>query len=346
MGEISSGENDNEVNSNSSNEVSATSDAGNETYTGSESFVGNDTEVSTTGVESIVGKESNPAEIHGNNSEVRHTSDEITVHYQTTSGWNQMMETPETLEQAQTSVENYHAQSIQQILETNGRYMSEADRSRVEQGVNRIKAVEHNPSRGCTGLYLYSNGKSSMEVSAINQQQMERSTKHETNHFASKNREIIVPQPDRKGYTVYQTVGTRQASWFYSNETGKDSEFTSKGRGLNEGLTTMYTNQQLMELSREKGEAAERQGIYSHATELCTQLEAIVGKDTLKEAYYGGNIQNLEKSVNSLAGDKAFETFRDCLDRTISRDYAERVQAMKEAQSILAKMYEKGGQKI
>ena len=256
---------------------------------------------------------------------------------------SQMLEKPESLEQAQRSVENYHHQSIAQILETNGKYMSEMDEERISQGVNSIKAVEHNSARGCTGQYLYLNGKSSIEVSAINNQQIERSTKHETNHFASKNREIIVPQPDRNGYTVYQTVGTRQSSWFHSTETGKDSEFTSKGRGLNEGLTSMYTNQQLIELSKEKGEAAERQGIYAHATELCNQLESIVGKDALKEAYYGGNIQKLEAKVNALAGEKSFEMLRESLDKTISRDYVERIEGMKEAQAILAKMYEKRG---
>lgn len=261
---------------------------------------------------------------------------------ETTTGFNQLLETPDTMELAQRSIENYHNQSIQQILEINGKYMSDADRERVSNGVDSIKAVDHTPGKGYTGFYLLNNCGSSIEVSAINQLQMERSTKHETNHFASTNREIIVPQPDRRGYTVYQTVGTRQASWFHSNETGKDSEFTSKGRGLNEGLTTMYTNQQLMEISKEKGETAERQEIYGHATEICTQLENILGKDTLKEAYYGGNMQNLESKVNSIAGDKSFENLRECLDRTLSRDYFERVQAMKEAQSILARMYEKG----
>ncbi len=53
-------------------------------------------------------------------------------------------------------------------------------------------------------------------------------------------------------------------------------------------------------------------------------------------------MQNLESKVNSIAGDKSFENLRECLDRTLSRDYFERVQAMKEAQSILARMYEKG----
>ncbi len=274
------------------------------------------------------------------------TSNEVSIQAnETTHGMNQILETPSTLEQDQKDIESYYCQSIVQILETNGKYMSKSDRARVASGVDNIQAIEHNPSLGRTGGYLFANGKSNIEVSAINQQQMERSTKHETNHFASKNREIIVPDPDKKGYTVYQTVGTRQASWFHSNETGLDSNFTSKGRGLNEGLTTMYTNQQLTELSKEKGEAAERQGIYSHATELCNQLESIVGKDTLKEAYYGGNLQGLEVKVDALAGEKGFESLRDCFDRTLSKDYAERVQAMKEAQTILSKMYEEGGRK-
>ncbi len=252
-------------------------------------------------------------------------------------------EAPATLEQAQKDVETYHRQSIAQILETNGRYMTEADKLRVANGAEDLRAIPHDPSLGRTGGYLYSNGRSSIEVSAINQQQMERSTKHETNHFASANREIVVPEPDKKGCTVYQTVGTRQASWFHSAETGKDSGFSIRGQGLNEGLTTLFTNQQLMELSREKSEIAQRQGIYAHATELCGQLESLVGTETLKEAYYGGNLQGLEQRVNELAGEKGYESLRDCLDRAISRDYYERVQAMREAQTILAKMYEAGG---
>ena len=291
---------------------------------------------------------SNTSETSGSKSveSISASLNEVSIHSnETTHGMNQILELPATIEQAQKDVETYHVQSIEQILELNGKYMSEPDRARVKNGVDSIRAIEHNSTLVRTGGYLLSNGKSSIEVSAINQQQMERSTKHETNHFASKNREIIVPEPDKRGYTVYQTVGTRQSSWFHSNETGENSNFTTKGRGLNEGLTTMYTNQQLTEISKEKGEAAERQGIYSHATELCNQLETIVGQDTLKEAYYGGNLQGLEAKVNELAGKNGYESLRECLDRTLSKDYTERVEAMKEAQDILAKMYNEGGQK-
>ncbi|MDO4344157.1 MAG: hypothetical protein Q4C50_05075 [Eubacteriales bacterium] len=269
---------------------------------------------------------------------------EISVNsYETNHGMNQILETPDTLEQAQRSVESYHQQSIAQILAMNGQYMSEADRERVARGADRVRAIEHNPCSRKGGSYSFWEGKSSIEVSAIDQQQMERSTKHETNHFASKNREIIVPQPEKGGYTVHHTVGTRQSSWFHSTRTGENFDYSEKGRGLNEGITTMYTNQQLAEIDPEKGETARQQGIYPHATEICAQLESIVGQDTVKEAYYGGNIQELEAKVNSLAGEKGYESLRECLDRTLSKDQNERVEAMKEAQTILAKMYEEGG---
>lgn len=260
-----------------------------------------------------------------------------------TSAGSHNFDVSHSMEDAQRSVESFHVQSIEQILSSNGKYMTEANRERVGKGADSVTAVEHSETRGHTGAYMFSHGKSNIEVSAQNTAQMERSTKHETNHFASNNREIIVPDPENKGYTVYKTVGTRQTSWFHSNETGKDSDFKSKGQGLNEGLTTMYTNQQLSELSPEKGTEAERQGIYPYSTEVCQQLEEILGKDTLKEAYYGGNINGLSEKVDSLAGEKGYESLCECLDRTLSKDPGERVQAMKDAQAILERMYEKEG---
>ena len=259
---------------------------------------------------------------------------------QTSHGMNQILETPATLEQAQISVDHFHNQSIAQILDMNGKYISEADRGRIEDGVNSIKAVEHNPNSGHSGAFRTLNGKSSIEVSALSKEQMERTTKHETNHFASKNREIIVPMPDKGGHMVYQTVGMRHTSWFHNNATGENSGFETKGRGLNEGMTTMYTNEQLSALSKEKGEAAEREGVYSHATEVCKQLQETMGKDALGDAYYGGKTMALQEKMDAIGGKGTFEQFQSSMDKTISKDYAERVQGMKEAQAILAKLDE------
>ncbi|MCI5509608.1 MAG: hypothetical protein MR436_04025, partial [Eubacterium sp.] len=165
--------------------------------------------------------QSGTSEITGNSSVESFSSDNLNSNENIS-----IHETPTTLEQAQITVESYHSQSVSQILESNSKYMTENDIFRIEKGIDNINAIEHDPSLGRTGGYLFYNGKSSIEVSAINNQQMERSTKHETNHFASKNREIIVPEPDKNGYTVYQTVGLRHSSWFHSNETGENSNYT------------------------------------------------------------------------------------------------------------------------
>ena len=246
----------------------------------------------------------------------------------------------------QEFVEDCHRHSINQILETNGKYMSDDDKVRVSYGADNIWTTKYDPESGYTGYYLYKKGTSNIEVSIQDRDQMERTVIHETNHFASKNKETYTSQPEKNGYTVYRSVGTRETSWFHSSETGIDSDFSSKGEGLNEGLTTLYTNRQLTELSEEKGLAAERQGIYWHSTELCRQLEDLVGEDTLKEAYYGGNLEQLKMKVDELAGENGYESLRDCMDRTLSKDRIERVVAMREAQDILSEMYEKKGTEL
>lgn len=261
---------------------------------------------------------------------------------ETTHGMNQILETPETLEMAhaQAQVENVHHSALVSILEHNGAYISEQDHARIEAGLTSIKAID-NPGNGKTGGYHFDSRNSSIRVVSLNETQRERSTIHETHHFASHNREIIVPMPDKGGYMVHNRVGTRQSSWFHSTRTGENSGYSERGRGLNEGITTMLTNRQLSEISPEKGRAAEQQQIYGHAVDLTASLEGLVGESTLKDAYFGGNMQGLENKVDSLAGEKEFGHLRECLDRSISDNYAERVAATREAQEILARMAER-----
>lgn len=271
------------------------------------------------------------------------TGHEVTINStETTHGMNQILETPETLElaHAQTQVESVHHSALASILERDGAYISNHDHARIEGGLTSIKALD-NIGSGKTGGYHFDSKNSSIRVASLNEAQRERSTIHETHHFASHNREIIVPMPDKGGYMVHNTVGTRQSSWFHSANTGENFGYTERGRGLNEGITTMLTNRQLAEMNPEKGKEAEQQQIYGHAVDLTTALESLVGESTLKDAYFGGNMQALESKVDSLAGEKEFGHLRDCLDRTISDNYAERVAATREAQEILAKMSER-----
>ena len=311
---------------------------GNSSDVGSLVETGGATEVNGT---NEIGTSSEPDGVVEIGSVKENNGGEIVINpEQTSCGMNQILETPTTLEQAQISVEHFHNQSIAQILDMNSKYISEADRGRIEDGVTSIKAIEHNPNSGRSGAFHTLNGKSNIEVSALSKEQMERTTKHETNHFASKNREIIVPLPDKGGHMVYQTVGMRHTSWFHNNTTGENSGFETRGRGLNEGMTTMYTNEQLSALSKEKGEAAEREGVYSHATEVCKQLQETMGKDALGDAYYGGKTMALQEKMDAMGGKGTFEQLQSSMDKTISKDYAERVQGMKEAQAILAKLDE------
>lgn len=271
------------------------------------------------------------------------TGHEVTINStETTHGMNQILETPETLElaHAQTQVESVYHSALASILERDGAYISNHDHARIEGGLTSIKALD-NIGSGKTGGYHFDSKNSSIRVASLNEAQRERSTIHETHHFASHNREIIVPMPDKGGYMVHNTVGTRQSSWFHSANTGENFGYTERGRGLNEGITTMLTNRQLAEMNPEKGKEAEQQQIYGHAVDLTTALESLVGESTLKDAYFGGNMQALESKVDSLAGEKEFGHLRDCLDRTISDNYAERVAATREAQEILAKMSER-----
>ena len=45
-------------------------------------------------------------------------------------------------------------------------------------------------------------------------------------------------------------------------------------------------------------------------------------------------------AMRTIGGKGTFEQFQSSMDKTISKDYAERVQGMKEAQAILAKLDE------
>ena len=328
-----------EISGGGSNEGTSDGDEmGNSSDVGTSVETGGATEMNGT---NEIGALSEPDGITEIGSAKENSGSEIALNPEQTSyGMNQILETPTTLEQAQISVEHFHNQSIAQILDMNGKYISEADRERIEDGVTSIKAIEYNPNSCRSGAFHTLNGKSNIEVSALSKEQMERTTKHETNHFASKNREIIVPLPDKGGHMVYQTVGMRHTSWFHNNTTGENSGFETRGRGLNEGMTTMYTNEQLSALSKEKGEAAERQGVYSHATEVCKQLQETMGKDVLGDAYYGGKTMALQEKMDAMGGKGTFEQFQSSMDKTISKDYAERVQGMKEAQAILAKLDE------
>lgn len=252
---------------------------------------------------------------------------------------SEQKETAETneLDLAQSQIEQVHQETLSHLLETDKEYFSAENLQRIESGVTNIQAVAEMPA-GKTGVYRFDGHSSTIMVRSVNEGQRERTAIHETLHFASHNREVVVPMPEKNGYMVYHTVGTHRSSWFHSARTGENYGFTEQGKGLNEGITTVLTNRRLSELSPEKGEQAQRQQVYGHAADIVAGLEQIVGESAIKEAYLGGKNQELEAKVDQLAGEKVFGRLSGCLDRAISAEYAERVAATREAQEILAQL--------
>ena len=243
------------------------------------------------------------------------------------------------------NAKKFHQQSVNQILATNGEFFSEANRERFENNTDVLTVVPFNPDTGLFGSTEFRDGKNYITVTKKDMEQMERTIKHETNHAASYHAESVTLKPESDTAVYKQTVGFRNTTRIQSISKGEVLDVQTTGRGLNEGTTTMFTNAQLSELSPEKGEAAQREAIYSATTELCQQLQDIVGKEPIAKSYYGAEPKALETAMDRLGGEGTFEAFQKSLDQTMTSDRVKAIQGMQEAQELLAKLSEakKGG---
>lgn len=243
------------------------------------------------------------------------------------------------IENAQELAENAHKTSASQILELNGQYLTQEGKERLERGVDVIRAVPYRNGAENIGSFSYHDGKSEINICAIDVGQIERTTQHETNHFASYNMESI-ENPELSKKHVNKRSGIHCLE--YTEDSKKRIiEFVDQNRGFNEGITQMYTNRQLELQESGKGLEAARQNGYMFATELSEQVEQIIGVETVAQAYYGGKMEMLKKRIDVLGGNGTFERLSKDMDKvTYSRDFTERFWAMRDAQEILAMMSE------
>lgn len=248
-----------------------------------------------------------------------------------------------SLEKAQENIEFFHNRSKEQILELHGEFISGESYDRIIKGVDSIRAVKYNQNKSSIGAFYYHNGETNIEVCNLDREQLERTTQHETNHFMSFNKET-------QQFIDYESLERKcnKISGIHECEFVVDSkdnicEFKDLNRGFNEGITQMYTNRQLEAIAPYKGELSARQNGYQYATELSEQVEGIVGPEMIAKAYYGGELKPLEEKINQLGGKGSFARFSKDIDVvTYSIDYVERLQAMRDAQGILASMSEGG----
>lgn len=251
---------------------------------------------------------------------------------------NNEIEEKLSIDEAQKYVEEVYERSLQQIVEMNDTYLPMESKERIYDGIDSIEAVKYDPSNVTIGSFTYHNGLCCIEICNINKEQMERTIQHETNHFVSYNKEL--QNPVEEGIKFHKISGIHKSE-FLTDEKGRIIEFKDEHRGFNEGITQMYTNRQLEMLEKKKGENALRQNGYQMATELSVQLERIVGEEMVAKAYYGGNMSGLENRINELAGVGAFERLSKDMDKvTYSRDFVARIEAMRDAQELLADISE------
>lgn len=223
------------------------------------------------------------------------------------------------------------------IMAREKNYFNENTFKRIEQGIDSVQILPYQDREGILGSYSYHNGESRIRVFGKSFDQIERTIRHETNHFLSYNEEI---KGENSSHELIKACGVRRTKLFLDEERGIERISEDENRGMNEGITTMFTNAQLASLDYEKGICASRENGYKSTTELCTSMCGILGEEIVKKAYYGGNLELLRDEVNRKAGANVFEVLSKDMDKvTYSKDREERIEAMHEAQDILAEMW-------
>ena len=249
------------------------------------------------------------------------------------------------IDKAEVVAKETYNRAISQVIEMHGDYLPTESVDRIQQGVESLDVINPIEDSVNIGSFSYHGGRSYIVVCAIDERQVERTTQHEVNHFASFNREEVISYDAEGDLTHIKKVSGIHNMEYWENPKGEITSFKDLNRGFNEGITQLYTIRQLENIDPEKGIEAARQNGYLFATELAEQVEEVVGKEVMQKAYYGGDFAALKNRLESAGGVGSFDRLSRCMDTvTYSRDYSERIWAMKEAHEILASAM--GGENI
>jgi len=101
---------------------------------------------------------------------------------------------------------------------------------------------------------------------------------------------------------------------------------------LNEGITEHYARQGagamgiLRKFDRHGNEISKPLSDYEKEVQLVSKMEAIIGKEPIRRAYFDGDTRNLEMRFDSALGQGAFKQLNDALEK---RDYDKASEIMK-----------------
>lgn len=224
-------------------------------------------------------------------------------------------------------------EAIDRILEDDSTYMPPDSLARMEGRKESVSIVPYNGD-GIYGTHHFENGETTIELVRGTPEMMRVTVLHEHEHMASYHSEVAEKHHNSTLYTVL--VGLRDKEYIVDRD-GEYLVCRDFGKNLNEGITQYLTEDKL---SVEDLSMARAMGVYPFATEAAASLSEILGRDAVREDFYGGSA-NIRNAMESLAPG-TYSKFAECLDKASeSPDVAARREAMQEANKILNKLAER-----
>lgn len=224
-------------------------------------------------------------------------------------------------------------EAIDRILEDDSTYMPPDSLARMEGRKESVSIVPYNGD-GIYGTHHFENGETIIELVRGTPEMMRVTALHEHEHMASYHSEVAEKHHNSTLYTVL--VGLRDKEYIVDRD-GEYLVCRDFGKNLNEGITQYLTEDKL---SVEDLSMARAMGVYPFATEAAASLSEILGRDAVREDFYGGSA-NIRNAMESLAPG-TYSKFAECLDKASeSPDVAARREAMQEANKILNKLAER-----
>lgn len=229
------------------------------------------------------------------------------------------LELPKDLNHEYTNIsgrvaEYYEAKSGQEIAEEchditkkdmireNGKYMSQDQIARLES--HETKSNLHVVSEADyrkefpkipESVLGHCDPEGIIYIKDLSREGIEHVSTHETMHLCSHRNDYINEIDER----VIETGLRHQRI----AESGNGGHIEDSNRAINEGFTEMYTLKELRNQREMDGrEVQDSLLAYRESQQWASRMEYLLGKDVVKDAYYGEGYENMVKEFNRLNG--------------------------------------------
>ena len=196
---------------------------------------------------------------------------------------------------SQEVAEAAHDETKCNMIAEHGHYMSEdqialLESDETKERLNVLTSEEYTETFSDVDVNVlgHCDSEGNIYMKDISPEIVEHVSTHETMHLCA-NRENYI---DEEGNRVIIS-GLRESQF------KEDGSFNDLNRGVNEGLTEMYTLREL----RNRGETESAYALkesYSESRMWSERMEKLVGSERMAAAYFGGERENLKQEFNRL----------------------------------------------